>query len=272
MDKIQEGVGSSVGEILRQAREDKKQSLEEVSKATKISIKILKALEAEDLSQLPSGIYTRVFVKKYGTYLGVGPQAMERYEKSQRTGALAAPLVRPETPLTSASPRAGISRLRQKWIMVCLLMFASVLLLAWFLKPKSPHVITVAALSPQISVPAAKKEIALPAAIEPRAPARIMTKPAQPARIEAVKEGLYLEVLALDKVWLRVKADNLLLFEGTIAKGERESWRAQREFLMRVGSAGAVSIYLNDRELNSIGNKGEVKTVVINKEGIVKTR
>jgi cytoskeleton protein RodZ len=46
-------------------------SLAEISAATRISIRFLEAIEAEELSKLPGGIFTRSFVRTYAKYLGL---------------------------------------------------------------------------------------------------------------------------------------------------------------------------------------------------------
>jgi len=59
------------GEYLRREREMRGVSLEEISTATKISIRFLQAIEDEELSRLPGGIFTRSFVRTYARYLGL---------------------------------------------------------------------------------------------------------------------------------------------------------------------------------------------------------
>ncbi len=46
-------------------------SLEEISAATRISIRFLEAIEGEELSKLPGGIFTRSFVRTYARFLGL---------------------------------------------------------------------------------------------------------------------------------------------------------------------------------------------------------
>jgi cytoskeleton protein RodZ len=46
-------------------------SLEEISFATKISLRFLEAIEREDFSKLPGGIFSRSFVRTYARYLGL---------------------------------------------------------------------------------------------------------------------------------------------------------------------------------------------------------
>ena len=59
------------GEYLRREREMRGVSLAEISAATKISTRFLQAIENEELSKLPGGIFTRSFVRTYARYLGL---------------------------------------------------------------------------------------------------------------------------------------------------------------------------------------------------------
>jgi len=62
---------SAFGENLRREREMRGVSLEEISSATKISLRILDAIEREDFAKLPGGIFSRSFVRSYARYLGL---------------------------------------------------------------------------------------------------------------------------------------------------------------------------------------------------------
>src|SRR5262249_24388248 len=61
------------GSKLREARERKGVSLREIANATKISIRALEALERNDLSHLPGGIFSRSFVRAYAAEAGLSP-------------------------------------------------------------------------------------------------------------------------------------------------------------------------------------------------------
>lgn len=60
-----------LGEYLKQKRIDKNYTLEKLSQKTKISINILKALEANDFEHLPSAAYIKGFVTSYVKVLGI---------------------------------------------------------------------------------------------------------------------------------------------------------------------------------------------------------
>jgi flagellar biosynthesis protein FlhG len=57
------------GRLLAKVREARGIELEEIAKATKISVAYLKAIEAEAFSELPAMVYTRGFVQELAKYL-----------------------------------------------------------------------------------------------------------------------------------------------------------------------------------------------------------
>jgi cytoskeleton protein RodZ len=62
---------ASFGENLRREREMRGVSLEEISATTKINLRFLQALEAEDFARIPGGLFTRSFLRTYAEYLGL---------------------------------------------------------------------------------------------------------------------------------------------------------------------------------------------------------
>jgi cytoskeletal protein RodZ len=64
----------SLGEKLRQAREDKGLTLSEVSEHTRISSLYLESIENNDYKILPGGIFNKGFVKSYAKFVGVNEQ------------------------------------------------------------------------------------------------------------------------------------------------------------------------------------------------------
>jgi cytoskeletal protein RodZ len=60
---------------LKHLRERRGITLREIADHTKLSVRALEALERNDISQLPGGIYSRGFVRAYASYIGVDPEA-----------------------------------------------------------------------------------------------------------------------------------------------------------------------------------------------------
>jgi cytoskeletal protein RodZ len=61
----------TVGQILKEARENKLYTLEDVEKHTKIRKEMLEALEKDDFDKLPPLTFIQGFIKNYGKFLGL---------------------------------------------------------------------------------------------------------------------------------------------------------------------------------------------------------
>src|SRR5215831_7072677 len=64
------------GERLKRERELREVTLEEVSTATRISVRFLEALENEDWAKLPGGVFGRGFVRSIARYLGLSEESL----------------------------------------------------------------------------------------------------------------------------------------------------------------------------------------------------
>ncbi len=61
----------TVGQILKEARENKLYTLDDVEKHTKIRKEMLQALERDDFEKLPPLTFIQGFIKNYGKFLGL---------------------------------------------------------------------------------------------------------------------------------------------------------------------------------------------------------
>jgi cytoskeletal protein RodZ len=66
------------GRMIRRAREARGISLRQIAEATKISIAVLEALEREDISRMPGGIFSRAIVRSYAIHIGLDPEQTVR--------------------------------------------------------------------------------------------------------------------------------------------------------------------------------------------------
>jgi cytoskeletal protein RodZ len=62
------------GDKFRTAREKKNFSLDDVSSVTKISARMLRAIEEEHFDQLPGGVFNKGFIRAYAKHLGLNDQ------------------------------------------------------------------------------------------------------------------------------------------------------------------------------------------------------
>jgi cytoskeletal protein RodZ len=68
----------SLGEELKRERELREISLREISEATKISIRILEAIERNNFQALPGGIFNRNFLRAYAEFIGLDSENVVR--------------------------------------------------------------------------------------------------------------------------------------------------------------------------------------------------
>ena len=77
------GSEGDFGSRMRHAREQRGVSLRQIAETTKISVSQLEALERNDISRLPGGIFSRAFVRSYAAEVGVDPEQTVRDFLSQ---------------------------------------------------------------------------------------------------------------------------------------------------------------------------------------------
>lgn len=78
---------SGIGNRLKETRENKGLSLEQVQQNTKIHIEYLRALEQEQFNSLPSPFYVRAFLRTYAHSLELDAQPLlDRYERLSAAG------------------------------------------------------------------------------------------------------------------------------------------------------------------------------------------
>lgn len=71
------------GSRMRGAREQRGVSLRQIAETTKLSVSALEALERNDISRLPGGIFSRAFVRSYASEIGIDPEQAVREFLSQ---------------------------------------------------------------------------------------------------------------------------------------------------------------------------------------------
>jgi len=87
---------SDFGMMMKRLRQERGVSLRQIADATKLSIGALEALERNDISRLPGGIFSRAFVRSYAIEVGLDPEKTVRDFLSQF----------PHDSVTAGSPHA----------------------------------------------------------------------------------------------------------------------------------------------------------------------
>jgi transcriptional regulator with XRE-family HTH domain len=114
------------GKKFRKARESKQLSLDSVSNVTKISARMLQAIEEEKFDLLPGGVFNKGFIRAYAKHLGLDPEdaiteyldclrqeqvdSHDGWDSNSRSDARAAAksaVAAPAKPAANAPPVAG---------------------------------------------------------------------------------------------------------------------------------------------------------------------
>jgi len=120
----------SVGRYLRERREAKRMSVEEVARTTRVPVSSVERIEADQFDELPGEVFVRGFLRSYARAVGIdADEVLGRYTASRRVAWV--------TPLPISSPtRPARSRRYGVAIAFVLLLILFTLALSIVLKPR----------------------------------------------------------------------------------------------------------------------------------------
>ena len=273
----------SFGEELRRERVVREISLEEIAQATKISIRLLTALENSDLTKLPAPTFTRGFIRAYAKHLGIDPEEKVNAYLADLAGGP------PEAPSgKSARIRSRFWRNRRATagaivggallVLVVLGLIANPQRttlrkpLARVAPPAAPVAFKNVGVSneptpviraesrPQPASPAPEAGVekdAVAPAVSKQEPVAKVSAPVAPAGDRP--EGRISLVLEFDAdSWTKIEADGRTVFVALVRRGERKSFSAREEFRLTLGNAAAVRVTVDGRALEPLGREGQV--------------
>ena len=269
------------GGKLRDARERRGISLRQIANATKISIGALEALERNDISRLPGGIFSRAFVRSYATEVGLDPEATiqefvaEFPNDSPTAGAAAAGHVEDHVSVESDRKMAGTFL----WLIGLSLPIAGAVL--YFAaagrsgKPQAtlPTVTTPAPQPGRRAAPPPESRAALrapapPAAVPPAVAPTAARPPVAQAAAPPVEPGAGEKLTVVLSVkrpcYVSASVDGERTIERLLQPGERQAIEVQREMVITAGDASAITLTLNGAEAKPLGKTGEVVTARFN--------
>src|SRR5262249_5682070 len=76
--ELERSMAESFGTRLRQRREEQNIALAKIAEKTKIKHSLLEALERDDISHWPTGIFRRAFIRAYAVAIGLDPDVVVR--------------------------------------------------------------------------------------------------------------------------------------------------------------------------------------------------
>ena len=237
----------SVGNKLKEARNNKSLTIEQIQKATRIHSTVLIALEEGRTSELLTDTYIRSFLKKYAQFLGLNSVELSKeYFPAYPENT---PPVReaPLTPETAAAPKflyiTGIAILAI--ILISLFVFAAGKIASYLKRPKAVQqksaLISKKKTTQNIKASSKKKSSAKQNSVSKE----LIPKTAPLSLVVKVKEP----------VLVQLKKDGVLIFERVLTKGLTEKIIADNSIELGIGKAEALDLTLNGRPIALPPNK-----------------
>jgi cytoskeleton protein RodZ len=277
---------ASFGERLKRTRENKKMSLDDVSRATKISTRMLVALEEEKFDQLPGGVFNKGFVRAYARHLELNEeQAIRDYTAVAGSGAgemsedaeLRAIAERKEKERAGRPHSHGIP-----WgiVAVFLLILALGLSIWGFLTRERVDAEQARSAVSRTLRDASHRQLksepsaSTPTSLAPTEVAHTQTVSDEPddsserTTQPAASAPIVLIITAREDSWLTIVAEGKPLFQGMLTAGREQSISAQKQVVLKSGNIGGLDITFNGNKLPLQGDSAEVKTLTFTPAGL----
>jgi cytoskeleton protein RodZ len=266
------GLMGSFGENLRREREMRGVTLQEISAATKISVRFLKSIENEEFSSLPGGIFNRGFVRAYARYLGLDEDPLlEEFQLAAKTSV--------EVDLSQFSPPSAYSRSersfrRTLWVAVTVVGLLAIGFTLWRHSHRPLQVPTAASSATSDNPPAAVSAAqgdspdtgTNPSASAAAQGGVLAATPSMTAapKLPPVNDAdgrLVLQIAATERSWVAVDSDGRSMMQGVMDANTVKTFKADASFDVLTGNAQGVTLTLNGQTMKSLGREGEVKQV-----------
>jgi cytoskeletal protein RodZ len=243
---------TSFGASLRQERELRGVTLQEIAASTKIGVSMLKAIEDDRLDKLPQGLFVRGFVREYARFLGLDEQKILTelsYHASQQPAV--------ERSEDASEPRLSsrfAARLVNGGLVAGVFGIVVILILSpRFSSPTPPPSLLPAvdsaetgpsAVTPAGTQVASNGGAALPGATTPGS---------------VLPQPLQLTLTATEDCWIGLDVGGDRVENRILKKGESFSIVARQNASLAVGNAGGLLVAIDRGPGRPLGNRGEVR-------------
>src|SRR5215510_5088893 len=272
---------ATLGQQLKQSREEKGISLQEIAESTHISIRFLQAIENDAYDVLPGGVFNRAFVRKFARQVGFDEeQAVNLYQEQwQEQGG------EPERGYQLGVDEPDFRQSSGNGLLlsfVALLVIGSLAYAAYqYFAPTgsdsgggavaglnttaSPGVTPTPSATPES---AASPSSNLPGSPTPGATASPTPSPTP----EGPAGAMRVQLTAPDEeVWLKVNTDDKEAWQGILNPGKSLEYDVNEKIILSIGRVQSLKIAINGRNMDFVRLLPNPKAtrafnVVINKD------
>jgi cytoskeleton protein RodZ len=275
---------ASIGQMLRKQREERGLTPEQAAYQSKVPLRLLQALEADDYRILPDPAYLIGLLHEYTLLLKLDPKALETEFRSAIRRPPSASLVSVASP-----PPPPIPWKHVLWTAAAILIVTPLVFIALSLaskraadRPAPPQVaerpseerapVEEAGPAPAEQIPAARTgsvqsgtaarpgEVPAPRQTGTGSPelAQKAPPPSPSAKTERMPRRLSLTARATETTWMAVRGDDGQERRVLLQKGQIAHFASDTRFVVTVGNAGGVELRLNGKPMPSLGKSGQV--------------
>ena len=272
-----------LGKILRETRQARNLTVEDVAQVTRIRGRYLEALEEGRYDVLPTAVHVRGFLRNYAIFLDLEPEPLiARYNASRKMvrdipvakqvrPELDRPVTRPPETLEDelqAEPvffrPLGSNLQAPAWLSGDILIgvLVIVILLGFIGFAGFRFLLPAIAQVRATETPEAVAETVTPAPTEPTPVAVVTAQPVvlvtdEPTR-PLILSDLQLDVTVVERSWLKVVVDGETVQEGMVRAGDLFSWEGTGQVSLVTGNGAGIEVTLNGQPLGLLGGRGEV--------------
>jgi len=278
-----------IGSALQAQRERLGFSIENVESQTYIPERYLRAIENGSLEELPSTVQGKGMVRNYAQFLGLDPEPLLLSYATVLQDRLIESRVHELGSKTPSIFRATVRRFLASptilWVGVMLLIGIVSIWSGWLIfgnRDESPDSTATIPGVADILLPSSTftatpiEQIPSPDVIdvivtstpEPEAVEDGVLEPS-PTLVFTGNEKVQVQLVIIQRAWVRVTVDNILAFEGRLLPGSVKLFGGELSIEVLTGNAGGVEVIYNQRNFGAMGLYGEVINRVYTAEGIV---
>jgi cytoskeleton protein RodZ len=277
----------NLGAMLRQARGARKLTCEQLSRTTRIPLRIIVAMEQDQWTKVPGGIFARGYLRAYAHEVGLDGDALAAQFDAEHapTPALQEDL----QPTATSEPEGAVARWRwpalpgaanrwATWPALLALLLLVYLSGRWSIRdgaqpPASPVPAAAgptSALGERAAYPiGTAAPLEAPDAPRPAATEAVSNRSAVPGDVRLPSSDrdvpLSVDVTVTRSCWVTASADGTRTIYRMLHPGERIQTRG-RVLALRVGDAGALQLSLDGEPARALGASGEVVSVRITRD------
>ncbi len=272
-------------ENLKERREEKGLSLQDLHNRTRLSLDYLAAIEAGDIDKLPDG-YQRIYLRRYAKELGLDDNEVIRdfdlltgkltpaevnassaaaaSKQKTRSAGSPGPLIPPQ--IRSFVQNMNLDRIHSAfWIGLAALVILISGYFTWqkYIFEKNNQEITIREISISELIDDLQEKDSV---LTPQMPTNSILRTEQSPKLTVV-------LIAVERTWVREIRDEQDTTEYILPTGIRRSIEARDKVKLRLGRADGIEVWLNGKNLGTMGQENEVVlNLVITNEGIAEKR